>query len=139
MNCPPISDAFIFADDAKLAAQLSCVLSLPGVYLPVGDGPRMQRPDHGMEVLRRHNAAGRARARIAFMAGLADNAFEALHRSLNSRRAVPCHRIASSDDISSVPRSQRDRSSETLVWGKDRIGVGLLKALRAGQGPLTSG
>jgi len=33
MNCPPISDRFIFADDAKLAAQLSCALSQPGVYL----------------------------------------------------------------------------------------------------------
>jgi hypothetical protein len=33
MNCPPISDRFIIADDAKLAAQLSCVLSQPGVYL----------------------------------------------------------------------------------------------------------
>lgn len=133
MNCPPISNMFIFADDAKLAAQLSCVLSLPGVYLPVSDGPRMQRPDRDIEVLRRHNAAGRARAKVAFMAGLADHSFEALHRSLNSRRAVPCQRISSPGDISSVQRSPRGQSGGMLVWGTDRIGVGLLKALRAGQ------
>ena len=78
MNCPPISDRFIFADDAKLAAQLSCALSQPGVYLPVCDGPRMQRPDREIEVLRRHNAVGRAWANIVYMAGLPDSAFDAL-------------------------------------------------------------
>ena len=86
MTCPPISDRFIFADDAKLAAQLSCALSQPGFYLPVCDGPRMQRPDRELEVLRRHNAVGRARANIAYMAGLSNSAFNALSRSLNSRR-----------------------------------------------------
>jgi hypothetical protein len=104
MKCPRISDRFVFADDAKLATQLSWALSAPGVYFPVCDGPRMQRPDHEYEVLRRHNALGRAPSSQAFMAGLSDIAFEALSRSLNSRRNVPCHRIS-----------------------------GLLKALRAGQ------
>jgi hypothetical protein len=130
MKCPPISEQFIFADDAKLAAQLSCTLAAPGVYLPVCDGPRMQRPDRAMEVLRRHNAMGRARANVAFLAGLSDDAFSALSRSLNSRRDVPCHRI-SSGNIASITRQGRDR--DVLIWGRDRIGVGLLKALRAGQ------
>ena len=131
MKPPPISDRFIFADEAKLAAQLSCALATPCVYLPVCDGPRMQRPDHEFEVLRRHNAAGRVRAKQAFMVGLPDNAFEALSRSLNSRRNVPCHRISSYTDIVRTTGQQRNR--DVLRWGRDRIGVGLLRALRAGQ------
>jgi hypothetical protein len=102
MKCPPISDQFIFADDAKLAAQLSCALSQSGLYLPVCDGPRMQRPDREIEVLRRHNAAGRARATTVYMAGLTDDAFDALQRSLNTRRSTPCHRVFSSNDIASL-------------------------------------
>jgi len=43
MNCPPIADRIIFADDARLAARLSCALAAPGVYLAVCDGPRLQR------------------------------------------------------------------------------------------------
>jgi hypothetical protein len=131
MKCPPISDRIIFADDAKLAAQLSCALSTSRVYLPVCDGPRMQRRDHQYEVLRRHNAAGRARANQAFMAGLSDKAFQALDQSLNTRRNVPCHRISSYSDIARV--TGQEHSREILHWGRDRIGVGLLKALRAGQ------
>ena len=130
MRCPPFSDRFIFADDAKLAAQLSCTLATHGTYLPVCDGPRIQRPDREFEVLRRHNAVGRARANVAYMAGLSDDAFSALSRSLNSRKNVPCHRV-SSDNIASITRQWRSR--EVLVWGRDRIGVGLLKALRAGK------
>jgi hypothetical protein len=130
MKCPPISEQFIFADDPKLAAQLSCALAAPGVYLPVCDGPRMQRPDHAVEVLRRNNAMARVHANVAFMAGLSDDAFSALSRPLNSGGNVPCHRV-SSGNIASITRQGHDR--EVLIWGRDRIGVGLLKALRAGQ------
>lgn len=128
MQCPPFSKSFIFADDAKLAAQLCCALSIAGVYLPVCDGPRMQRPDRKLEVLRRHNAMGRTRANTAFMAGLSDEACDALKQSLSSRRNVACNRITSSEEIDRYKRGR-----ETLIWGRDRIGVGLLKALRAGQ------
>jgi hypothetical protein len=130
MRCPPISNRFIFADDAKLAAQLSCALSQPGLYLPVCDGPRVQRPDRELEVLRRHNAVGRARANIAYMAGLSDDAFDALSRSLNPIRNISCFRVFSSSDIAKLTPAADHR--ETLIWGRDRIGVGLLKALRAG-------
>ena len=62
------------------------------------------------------------------MAGLSDEAFDALRQSLTSRRNVACHRITSSPEI------EGDKSSRyTLHWGRDQIGVGLLKALRAGQ------
>lgn len=128
MKCPSFSNTFVFADDAKLAAQLSCTLSVAGTYLPLCDGPRMQRPDRNLEVLRRHNAMGRTRANTAFMAGLTDDAFAALQKSLTARRNVTCHRITSSEEINGYKRN-----ASTLCWGRDRIGIGLLKALRAGQ------
>jgi hypothetical protein len=131
MHCPPIADQFIFADDARLAAQLSCALSAPGVYLPVCDGPRMQRPDNQHEVLRRHNAMGRARANTAFIAGLSDEAFNALNGSLRRRQGVSCYRISAASDVAALLPRKVER--DILAWGRDRIGVGLLKALRAGQ------
>jgi hypothetical protein len=103
------------------------------VYLPVCDGPRLQRPDRDAEVIRRHNAAGRAGTKTAYMAGVSDESFEALSQSLNRRRAVSCHRISSPDELLAVPRSSPRRDLDPLRWGQDRIGVGLLKALRAGQ------
>jgi hypothetical protein len=103
----------------------------PGIYLPVCDGPRMQRPDHDIEVLRRHNAAGRARAQTVYFAGVPNSAFDVLSRSLSSRRKLPYHRVSSMDDIASLIQVQR--KSGALRWGRDRIGIGLLKALRAGQ------
>jgi hypothetical protein len=131
MKCPPIADSFIFADDARLAAQLSCALSEPASHLPVCDGPRMQRPDREIEVLRRHNVVGRARSQTVYFAGLLDNAFDALRASLSARRDLPCHRVSSISDMSSLVPGRR--MSGVLHWGRDRIGIGLLKALRTGQ------
>jgi hypothetical protein len=91
----------------------------------------MQRPDRHLEVLRRHNAVGRARASITYMAGLADNAFDAMQRSLNSGRTIPCSRVSSSADFASLVPAFRERNA--LIWGRDRLGVGPLKALRGGQ------
>jgi hypothetical protein len=129
MNCPPIAEEVIFADDAKLAAQLSCALAQRGRYLPVCDGPRMQRPDHAIEVLRLHNAAGRARAQVAYLAGLSDESSDALTRSLQGTRNLTCHRISSSEDIGAAGIVL---SRPAMSWGHDRIGVGLLTALRDG-------
>ena len=130
MKCPPILDRIIFADDAKLAAQLSCELSRPGFYLPVCDGPRLQRPDRNIELVRRHNAAGRARANVAYLAGLRDASANAMRVSLNTNRSVPCHRISSPNDIAALV--QENDKQGTLAWGRDRIGIGLLKALHSG-------
>jgi hypothetical protein len=133
MNCPSMAEVFVFADDAKLAAQLSCALARPGVYLPVCDGPRLQRPDRDAEIIRRHNAAARARTNTAYMAGVSDESFEAMRESLNQRRQVACHRISALNDLSKVPRPTRKRDPEALRWGPERIGIGLLKSLRAGR------
>jgi hypothetical protein len=81
--------------------------------------------------MRRHNVAGRARANVAYMAGLPSGAFDALTQSLILRRTLTCHRISGPHDIERTTLSEPGR--EILVWGRDRIGIGLLKALRAGQ------
>jgi len=124
MKCPPISDVFIFADDARLAAQLSCALARPGVYLPVCDGPRLQRPDRDAEVIRRHNAAARARTNNAYMAGVSDESFEAMCESLNRHRAVPFHRISSPSDLDAVPRSARKRDPDAFRWAQSALASG---------------
>ena len=104
-------------------------VSQPGIYLPVCDGPRMQRRDRELEVLRRHNAAGRARSNTAYMAGLPDNAFNALSRSLNSRRNVALSPGIVVKRYRTVGTNRHHR--EVFTWGRDRIGVGLLGAFRA--------
>jgi hypothetical protein len=40
MACPPLSCALVVAEDAMLAAQISCALATPGHYLPIIEGPR---------------------------------------------------------------------------------------------------
>jgi hypothetical protein len=63
-KCPSISDVMIFSNDARFAAQVSCFFTAPGHYLPIIDGPRLQRNDREAEVIRRTNAAARAKAAI---------------------------------------------------------------------------
>jgi hypothetical protein len=123
---PKLSDAIVFSDDAKLAAQVSCSLAVPGVYLPVVDGPRMQRPDREAEVIDRTNAAARARARRIFLAGLADESADALSQMLGRHRP---RRISSSDDLEAIA-TDRNKKNAPFVWGNDRVGIGLLLALR---------
>jgi len=38
MACSPIARTPVIAEDARLAAQISCALALPGPYLPVVEG-----------------------------------------------------------------------------------------------------
>src|SRR5258708_2686518 len=128
MKCPLISDFMIFADDAKLAAQASLLLAQPRCYLPVCDGPRLQRPDADAEVIRRHNASARAKTRVAVMAGLSDESFGAMSVSLSRHRKMSCLRVFDQDDLNRLPVI-KPRINKPLEWGRDRIGIGLLKAL----------
>lgn len=65
-DCPLMHLALVIGDDAKLIAKISSVLSKKNFYLPVIDGPRMQRLDADAEVIRRNNAAARARPSAIF-------------------------------------------------------------------------
>ncbi|THD57114.1 MAG: hypothetical protein E8A46_01855 [Bradyrhizobium sp.] len=125
-KCPPLSDTIVFSDNARLAARLSCVLAKPRAYLPVIDGPRMQRPDREAEVIHRTNAVARSRARRVFLAGLTDKSADALTQKLPRGR---CIRVHEADDLDGFAAAGM-ALGPPLIWGRDRIGIGLLQALR---------
>jgi hypothetical protein len=65
-------------DHAQLAAQVSCVVARSGNYLPIMDGPRLTRLDRQVEVIRRNNAAARAKPDNIILAGLSDESYRAI-------------------------------------------------------------
>jgi hypothetical protein len=125
-ECPPIAPTFIISDDARLAAQLSCCFTTPAAYLPVVDGPRLTRPDHRTEVIRRNNAVARVQARQVLLAGLSDESYAAMQRQFAGVTYTEILRVSHVEEV------QRSPSGEIpiLRWGRDRIGIGLLRALR---------
>ena len=125
LGCPPLQSTAIISDDVYLAARLSSALAKRGSYLAVMDGPRMTRPDRGTEVIRRNNALARVHADVTLLAGLPDEARAAMLAQLPAKRV----REVTNDDVPNLIADQRIRDSKPLRWGKDRVGVGLLKAL----------
>lgn len=126
-KCPTLLRSLVIADDARLAAQVSCVFGRPGVYLSVIDGPRLTRPDHEAEVIRRNNAAARMKANLVVFAGLSEKSCEALMRRLPS---MPVESVSTWHDVQRLMKNKVQLKSDPLIWGRDRIGLGLLKALR---------
>jgi hypothetical protein len=129
MSCPPIVKKLVIAEDPQLAAQISCALALPGHYLPVVEGPRFLPPDPTAEVVRRNNAAGRVRPELIFMTGLSDKVFDALTARFAGPLKAAIRRISTAEEIERLGDPERFKRPP-LRWGKDRIGIGLLKALR---------
>jgi hypothetical protein len=130
MACPPIVRSVVIAEDARLAAQISCALAVSGHYLPVIEGPRLLHPDPIAELVRRNNAAGRVRPDSIFLAALSHRSYEVLMARFTDRLKARARRISTVEEIE--PFADPARLEETpLTWGTDRIGVGLLKALRA--------
>jgi hypothetical protein len=80
VTCPILSKTLVIADSAQLAAQASCALAQSGIYLPVIDGPRIMRPDRNAEVIRRSNAAVRARSDRIILAGISNETYDAIMR-----------------------------------------------------------
>ena len=115
----------IVSDDARLAAQLSSLLMTPGTYLPVLDGPRLGRPDQLAEIVRRNNVIARVQPTEVLLAGLSDEAYEAIHQQL-AGTSVQLRRVVTSQDVS----DSRGGNRTPLVWGAKYIGIGLLCALR---------
>ena len=127
-ECPRLLPTLVIADEPQLAAQTSSVLALRGAYLPVVDGgPRMTRPDWPSEVIRRTNSAARARANLIVLAGVEDETCEELLKRLPREGTI---RVSSALDISGLPR-RRALKRQSMPWGRNCIGVGLLRALRS--------
>jgi hypothetical protein len=128
-KCPLILPTLVIADDARLAAQSSCVLAKRGAYLPVIDGPRLTRHDREAEVIRRNNAAARAKPKSIVFAGLSENSSNALLTHLPMKRVTS---VCTAGDVDGLPRDGNPLKSDPLSWGRNRIGIGLLRALRSG-------
>src|SRR3981189_1850246 len=127
MACPPIVRSLVIAEDPRLAAQISCVLAVPGQYLPVVEAPRLLHPDPSAELARRNNAAGRVRPHSIFMTGVSDTPYDALAGRLAGPLKALIRRISTSEEIERLANLARFKGPP-LTWGKDRIGIGLLKA-----------
>ena len=122
IKVPNINDAMIIADQAMLAARLSCILARNRSYLPVIDGPRMTRDDREIEITRRSNAVIRAGARRVVLAGLGIDAVHVLQGSLSQQAHVTV-----------IEESELDQLAEDaplLTWGRHNLGVGLLAAIK---------
>lgn len=125
---PKIGPAILLSDNPRLAAVVSCALAVPGHYLPVIDGPRMMRPDGDNEASRRVNAIARSGCKSIALAGLSPDGLTAMTAKLPSKLVLQL------DDESSVAAllPGTGRNAPAVIWGRDRIGVGLLRALRSG-------
>lgn len=125
LSCPPFQPTVVIADDPLLAARLSCALSQRGTYLAVIDGPRMARPDHASEVIRRNNAVARVQPDRTLLAGLADGAREAMIVALPRGHA----KVVVAEDVAALITERKVRENPPLQWGREAIGLGLLRAL----------
>jgi hypothetical protein len=125
---PLLAPILIVAGDARLAALASCALARRGAYLRVVDGPRMFRPDRASEIIRRTNAAARVGVRRVILAGLPADEQAAMAASLPSRMTLTITKPEGAEALTTPDRPAKP----PVQWGRDRIGVGLLRALQAG-------
>jgi hypothetical protein len=127
LKTPALSDTIVIAESAQLAARLSSILTVTGAYLPIIDGPRLQRPDRDAEVIMRANAVARSRAKRVIFAGLSSGSASALEGKVPRNRIT---RIDEGDDLSAIVNTRLELKP-SLIWGRDNIGIGLLQALRS--------
>jgi len=131
MKSPHISKTCVIANNAQLAAQVCCHFASPGAYLPVMDGSRLTRQDLDAEAVRRNNAVGRAKPSRIILAGLCDESCNAIMSRFEQGLRGRIQRISAASDLDRLPKEGTITSAPPLDWGRDRIGIGLLKALRA--------
>lgn len=125
LACPTLSKTAIVSDDPYLAAQLSCTFAEPRTYLPVLDGPRMTRPDHAVEVIRRNNALARLHPSRILLGGLPPDA----ERALAARLPRGLTTIVTDAGSVSHVASQSITRKAPLRWGLEHVGLGVLTAL----------
>lgn len=128
MRCPTLCRSIVITDDAQLAARMSCALAVPNQYVPILEGPRMTRDDRKLEGIRINNAAGRSKAGTIFLAALPPETLALIETEFSPPLRSRCKIVATIADLErtvSLPRK------EPLQWGRDHIGLGLLKALRS--------
>jgi hypothetical protein len=118
------------SDNAQLAAQISCLLSRRRSYLPILDGPRIQLPSIESDVIRKNNAVARVSPSLILLAGLPASTCDLFAGRFPSKITHRCADFAEASSLLQAgPRSQR----EPLRWARQKIGLGVLRALRQRQ------
>jgi len=129
IKCPVLSTDAIISDYPELAAALSSALARRDTYLPILDGPRLTRPDRASEVTRRIKTLAHAGTKSTLLAGLSEDARAALIDKLPDNHA----KVVGFNDVAALSVDPKRVERPRLIWGRDRIGIGLLTALYSGQ------
>lgn len=85
----------------------------------------MTRPDYASEVTRRNNAIARVQPGRTLLGGLSDEGREAMMASLPRNHT----KVVVDDDAAALIVDRKIQVNAPLKWGKDAIGLGLLRAL----------
>src|SRR5229473_2841819 len=128
MPPPRLAPFVVVGDDALLLAEITTLLAKRTAYLPVLNGPRLQRPDREHEVIRRSNAIAKVQPRSVIFAGLPDATCEMFSPF---PPATVVHRIHHADEVLAAGIANRRIEREPLYWSRTHVGVGVLQALRS--------
>ncbi|KZL00476.1 MULTISPECIES: hypothetical protein [unclassified Pseudovibrio] len=128
MRSPKLLGTAIVSDDAVLAARLTSALARRHHYLAVLDGPRLARDDAQAEVIRRNNALARINANKVILSGLSTSQESAMATQLPQNVVGRC-----ADNEVEALASKWLLNNDRLRWGRNNIGVGLLRALYEGR------
>jgi hypothetical protein len=129
IRCPLLAQTAIVSDDPFLSGQLSCALAHRGRYLSLLDGPRLSRRDRKAEVIRRTNALARIGASQVLLAGLSAESLQVML----ARLPKDISREVTQHDLAEIVTANGKSEASTLQWGRDHIGLGVLRAMYAGQ------
>ena len=127
---PNILSTLLIGEDPKLIATLAYAICRPRHYLAVLESPRMGRPDADAEIVRRNNAAARLQPKTILLAGPESEARNALRDKFPNKMT---HVVENISDLERLGLAEKKYKGEPLKWGRDRIGLGLLQALRSGR------
>jgi hypothetical protein len=124
---PRLLKTLIVADDPFLLAQIIALLAKRGAYLPVMNGPRVLLTSVESEVIRRSNAAARAKVNRVVFAGLPDSSCSLFAGHFPKRMTHRCDNVEEARRLL-APNGRAHRTP--LILGRTKIGLGLLRALR---------
>lgn len=128
--CPRLSRTLVIGNDPRLLAQVSSIFNQRKTYLPIIDGPRMQRPDADSEVIRRNNVAARLKPNTIVFAGLPSGIIKQFSKRFPQRLVRD---VSTIDEAKNLDIDYPSLADKKFSWGNNRVGLGLLYALRAKQ------
>lgn len=127
-HVPAVVPIVVIGDDPQLLAQVSTVFAQKKSYLPLLDGPRFGPQNIDAEVARRNNAIARVSPHKVIFAGLPSTTCELFSSRIPPRMTI---RVADIDELRAVQGAQGGEERPPVLWGPQRIGIGLLQALRS--------